>query len=112
MFQNNTITFFFTPERNNVSVLYRDILRFILLDIFMMVPIWLLIRYYIRRVLKPVQENLDTMTHFVHDAGHELKTPLAIMSGNLQILRDSPKMDHELVEESLKSVDAMNESIQ
>lgn len=42
------------------------------------------------------------MTHFVHDAGHELKTPLAIISGNLQILRDSPRPDYELVDESLK----------
>ncbi len=106
------ITFFFTQERVNETVLYRDIMRFILLNIIVLVPIWFLIRYYIRRVLKLVQENLDTMTHFVHDAGHELKTPLAIMSGNLQILRDSPRMDYELVEESLKTIDAMNESIQ
>ena len=68
-------------------------------------------RFHIRRTLLPVRENIDTMTHFVHDAGHELKTPIAIISGNLQILRDSSKMDYELVESSLDTIDAMNESI-
>lgn len=67
---------------------------------------------YIRRIFRPIRENIDTMTHFVHDAWHELKTPLAIISGNLQIMRDSIHTDYDLVEESLSTIDTMNESIQ
>lgn len=100
--RNNGIIFFFTPEHFNRTILMRDVARFIVLNFLVLIPLFYMIRLYIRRVLRPVRENIDTMTHFVHDAGHELKTPLAIISGNLQILRDSPKMDYELIEESLK----------
>ena len=109
--QNNVTTFFFTRPRINLHTMQRDAIRFLLLDILLIFPLWFLMRFHIRRTLLPVRENIDTMTHFVHDAGHELKTPLAIISGNLQILRDSPKMDYELVESSLDTIDAMNESI-
>lgn len=98
----HNIFYFFSREMDIMDEFYRDILRFLLINIIILVPLYFLIREHIRRILRPVKENLDTMSHFVHDAGHELKTPLAIISGNLQILRDSPKMDHELVEESLK----------
>ena len=109
--QNNVTTFFFTRPRINLHTMQRDAIRFLLLDMLLILPLWFLMRFHIRRTLLPVHENIDTMTHFVHDAGHELKTPLAIISGNLQILRDSPKMDYELVESSLDTIDAMNESI-
>lgn len=109
--QNNITTFFFTRPRINLHTMQRDAIRFLLLDMLLILPLWFLMRFHIRRTLLPVRENIDTMTHFVHDAGHELKTPLAIISGNLQILRDSPKMDYELVESSLDTIDAMNESI-
>lgn len=109
--QNNVTTFFFTRPRINLHTMQRDAIRFLLLDMLLILPLWFLMRFHIRRTLLPVRENIDTMTHFVHDAGHELKTPLAIISGNLQILRDSPKMDYELVESSFDTIDAMNESI-
>lgn len=109
--QNNVTTFFFTRPRINLHAIQRDAIRFLLLDMLLILPLWFLMRFHIRRTLLPVRENIDTMTHFVHDAGHELKTPIAIISGNLQILRDSSKMDYELVESSLDTIDAMNESI-
>lgn len=109
--QNNVTTFFFTRPRINLHTMQRDAIRFLLLDMLLILPLWFLMRFHIRRTLLPVRENIDTMTHFVHDAGHELKTPIAIISGNLQILRDSSKMDYELVESSLDTIDAMNESI-
>lgn len=111
MQKNGNICYFITKERIDTSTIWRDIWRFLLLDMALILPIWFFMQRYIRKTLLPVQENLDTMTHFVHDAGHELKTPLAIMSGNLQILRDSPKMDYELIENSLETIDTMNETI-
>ena len=51
------------------------------------------------------------MHHFIHDAGHELKTPLAIISGNLQILRDGGKPDASLVTESIGTIASMTDSL-
>ena len=51
------------------------------------------------------------MSHFVHDAGRELKTPLAIISGNLQILRDMKGKDTELISGSISTVSALAASL-
>jgi signal transduction histidine kinase len=89
----------------------RDIVRFIIIDIFLLFPFYFIGRYAVGRTLEPVAENIDTMSHFIHDAGHELKTPLAIVSGNLQILRDSKKPDLEIIEESISTIYSMGDSI-
>lgn len=51
------------------------------------------------------------MSHFIHDAGHELKTPLAIISGNLQILRDMKGKDAELIDTSISTIYSMSSSL-
>ncbi|MBQ3425464.1 MAG: HAMP domain-containing histidine kinase [Clostridia bacterium] len=43
---------------------------------------WLLIR----RMLKPVQASMDRQKQFAWDASHELKTPLAVISANAELL--------------------------
>ena len=40
----------------------------------------------IRRMLRPVQEAFDKQRQFVWDASHELKTPLAVIGTNAQVL--------------------------
>jgi two-component system, OmpR family, sensor histidine kinase CiaH len=77
----------------------------------LIVPFYCIGRYYVGRTLEPVADNIDTMSHFVHDAGHELKTPLAIISGNLQILRDSKVSDKNLIEGSLATIHSMADSL-
>jgi signal transduction histidine kinase len=89
----------------------RDILRFLAMDLLILLPFWFMGRYFVRQILKPVAENIDTMNHFIHDAGHELKTPLAIISGNLQILRDSKKQYPSLIEESISTIHTMSDSL-
>lgn len=71
-----------------IDDILRDIIRFLIMDILILLPFWFLGRYFVKEILKPIGTNMDVMSQFIHDAGHELKTPLAIISGNLQILRD------------------------
>ena len=40
----------------------------------------------IRRMTRPVQEAFDKQRQFVWDASHELKTPLAVISANAEVL--------------------------
>ncbi len=63
---------------------------------------------FVERALKPVEENLQDMSDFIHNAGHELKTPLAVMRGNLQIMQAEGKLDEELLKKSLLQVDHIN----
>lgn len=81
------------------------------MDIIILIPFFFVARTYVRGTLEPVRENMDTMTHFVHDAGHELKTPLAIISGNLQYLRDTQTEEQPIIHESLTVINEMSNSI-
>ena len=104
-------TIFFKKSGYPIDDILRDAVRFLLINISLIIPFYFIGRYFVRRTLVPVAENIDTMSHFIHDAGHELKTPLAIISGNLQILRDSKKNDTEIIEESISTIYSMSDSL-
>lgn len=40
-----------------------------------------------RRIVRPLEENDRRQKQFVSDAGHELKTPIAVISANSELLR-------------------------
>lgn len=63
---------------------------------------------FVYRALRPVEDNFDDMKNFIHNAGHELKTPLAVMRGNLQIMKAEKKYDEALLDSSVRNVDTMN----
>lgn len=104
-------TIFIKNGGYDIDDILRDILRFLALDIMILFPFWFLGRYFVREILQPVEANMDAMAHFIHDAGHELKTPLAIISGNLQILRDMKGKDSELIETSIATIYSMSGSL-
>lgn len=50
--------------------------------------------YFAGRIVKPVAESYDKQKRFITDAGHEIKTPLAIIKANIDVMR----MDLEDIE--------------
>ncbi len=64
------------------------------------------------RALRPVEDNLRDMSEFIHNAGHELKTPLAVMRGNLQVMQAEKKLDPKLLKTSLGQIDETNKLIE
>lgn len=63
---------------------------------------------FVAKTLKPVAENIDDMQQFIHNAGHELKTPLAVIDSNLQLLSSMKDLDVSLVWESRHEVHRLN----
>ena len=47
---------------------------------------WLLVALFSRRAIKPLVENAVMQKQFITDAGHELKTPLTVISANMDVL--------------------------
>ena len=51
-----------------------------------LVLIFFLANYLAGRIMAPLEENYERQKQFISDAGHELKTPAAVISANLELL--------------------------
>ena len=65
--------------------------------------IFLVICVFSSRFIRPMIENMEKQKRFVTDAGHELKTPLAIINANVEVL--------ELVDGSNEWLDSIKNQV-
>jgi signal transduction histidine kinase len=68
------------------SILF-DLLKFFILSVIFSGLIYYLMIRFINRLFKPVEGNIEEMEDFVHNVGHELKTPLANMQSSLELAK-------------------------
>ncbi|WP_299488195.1 ATP-binding protein [Acaryochloris sp. IP29b_bin.137] len=54
-----------------------------------------------------LQESFNHQRRFVNDAGHELRTPITIVWGHLELMADDPQEQHETIELVLDELDRM-----
>lgn len=50
------------------------------------VALYFVARYLAKKIVEPLEENYQKQRQFVSDAGHELKTPVAIVNTNAELL--------------------------
>lgn len=50
------------------------------------VAVFILLVFFSKYVMKPFEENKEKQRRFITDAGHELKTPIAIIRSNAEVL--------------------------
>ncbi|MGB2110491.1 MAG: histidine kinase dimerization/phospho-acceptor domain-containing protein [Patescibacteria group bacterium] len=63
--------------------------------------------------LRPVEENIAEMDNFVHNAGHELKTPISVVSSNLQLMKQLKQSDNtQMIEENIAELTHMDKLIE
>lgn len=51
-----------------------------------LVLMFFLARYLAERIVTPLEESYEKQKQFISDAGHELKTPVAVINANLELL--------------------------
>ena len=51
-----------------------------------MLVVFFLVSVLSKRAIKPIVQNMENQKRFITDAGHEIKTPLSIISANADVL--------------------------
>lgn len=69
-----------------LKILTNLIYTFSAVALIMLVVIYLTSRYFANRSIAPVKEAFDKQKRFIADASHELKTPLAVINTNADVL--------------------------
>lgn len=73
-----------TISDNNQTVLFRQML---IIGAAALIVLIVLSVFIARRIVRPLEENDKRQKRFVSDAGHELKTPIAVISANSELLK-------------------------
>ena len=73
-----------TIDDGNLRLLFRQMLIIGSVAVAVLLVISVIIA---RRIVRPLEENDKKQKRFVSDAGHELKTPVAVISANSELLK-------------------------
>lgn len=103
---------FYKNQRYSQNDFMYDLTAFLFLSLFLTIALYFIWYKFVGKALRPVQRSLEDMSDFVHNAGHELKTPLAVMRGNLQVMQSEKEYDPKLIKTSIKEVDHINNLIE
>ena len=84
--ENQTTAFVFLDTEPK----YRQVKRLLQFSVFAcalgIAASWFIVFLYSGRIVRPVVENVNRMKRFITDASHELKTPLTVISANMDVL--------------------------
>lgn len=103
---------FFKELRYSFSEYAIDMFRFFIISLISSFIFYIIGLKFVAKNLKPVEENLKDMQNFIHNAGHELKTPLSVVHGNLQLLKEIKKYDADIASESIEEINKLNKLIE
>lgn len=76
-----------------------DILWFTFISLIFWIIIYYISWIFIKKAFIPVEENINDMNNFIHNAWHELKTPISVMHSNVQLLDDMKTYDQNMTNE-------------
>ena len=70
--------------------------------------IFIIIFVLSKRALKPIIENIESQKQFITNAGHELKTPVAVIMANMDIMEMTPGENQEWINSSKNQAKRLN----
>jgi len=103
---------FYQNMRYQSDDIMRDFLLLLLLVSIISGGIYFIGYRFVWKTLRPVEQNIKDMSDFIHNAGHELKTPLAVLRWNMQVMQAEKKYDAKLLQSSISTLDNANSLIE
>ncbi len=63
-------------------------------------------------MMNRLESAFTTQSNFINDAGHELKTPITIIRGHLELIDDDPQEQQETIDLVIDELDRMNRLVE
>ena len=76
----------FVDMSSKLIDIYKLLFQSLLVGACALIAMFILVFIFSGQAVAPVVESLDKQKRFITDAGHELKTPLAVISANVDVL--------------------------
>lgn len=89
----------YTFQFNNINDATKTALKIVSIGLLLIFSILVIIS---KRVLSPIIENIEKQKQFISNAGHELKTPIAVIVANSEVMEMTVKSEENL--ELVKSI--------
>ncbi len=84
-YKDGSVTYAFLDISQETSAMVRILVVTIAVGVGTWFLVLLLVVYLSRRAIAPIAENIKRQRQFITDAGHELKTPLAVILSNVDV---------------------------
>ena len=75
-------------DENTVWHIRRTIIFSVIISVVSLGVIYIIAKKLSKTIVKPVEETFEKQKQFISDASHELKTPLAVIEANADVLQD------------------------
>ena len=82
----------------------------VILCILSLIAIYIIAKKISRTIVKPVGETFEKQKQFISDASHELKTPLAVIEANADVL-ENELQDNKWIKYIQNEIESMNKLI-
>lgn len=94
----------FVEISESKDILANLIRIFVLITVLLMGAIWFVSRWFAKRSVALIEAAYNNQRRFIQDASHDLKTPVAVIKTNLELLRAYPNDTEDAKDEWLGNI--------
>ena len=84
--EGGSVQYIFVDCSSDLANAFEFLILTIIIGLFTMLAMLLLVFFFAGRAVAPVVESVEKQRRFISDAGHELKTPLSVISASCDVL--------------------------